>query len=149
MARQKSPHSIQIRLIMTEITISQDKQKLDFDVIYTFLSAAYWSEGRSRSMVRTTIKNSICFGVYSGNNQIGFARVVSDESVFAYLMDVFILSDYQGKGYGTKLMAHILNDPKLKSVQNWLLATSDAHGLYEKFGFKALPNPNKLMRKVS
>ncbi len=132
---------------MEKITINQDKQSLDLDTIAGFLSTAYWSEGRTRSMIKTTIDNSICFGMYADGKQIGFARVVSDHVVFAYLMDVFILPEYRGNGYGYKLMDHIINKSELKAVQNWMLATSDAHELYKKFGFKSLPNPHKIMSK--
>ena len=134
---------------MSNIIISQDKEKLDLEVIYCFLSTAYWSKDRSKSMIRKTIESSICFGVYRDGKQVGFARVVSDHSVFAYIMDVFILPEYQGRGYGSTLMKYILNDPELKPVQNWLLATSNAQKLYQKFGFKTLPNPQNMMRKVS
>ncbi len=134
---------------MAEITISQDKQKLDIDMVFDFLSTAYWSKGRTKSMINTTIKNSICFGVYYENAQIGFARVITDKVVFAYIMDLFILSAYRGNGYGYTLTDHILNVQELKNVQKWLLATSDAHGLYEKFGFKILPDPDKMMKKIS
>jgi len=134
---------------MSKIMINQDKEMLDDDFIYNYLKDAYWAKGRTMEMVQTTIRNSICFGVYKDNRQIGFARVVSDKAVFAYIMDVFILPEQQGNGYGSELMSKILNDSELKNVQNWLLAISDAHGLYQKFGFKALPNPDKIMGKVS
>jgi len=134
---------------MEGIIISLDKQKLDLEMIYNFLKTAYWAKGRSKSMVQTSIDNSICFGVYIQESQIGFARVVSDKSVFAYVMDVFILQKYRGKGYGIALIDFIMKEPQMKEVQNWLLATSDAQNLYKKFGFKSLPNPNTVMKKVA
>lgn len=134
---------------MAKITICKDKQKLDIDMIFDFLSSAYWSKGRTKSMIKTTIENSHCFGVYQEEKQIGFARVVSDSIVFGYIMDVFILSEYRGEGHGVTLMDYILNDSELNAVQNWMLATSDAHGLYEKFGFKALVDSSKVMKYVA
>jgi len=115
---------------MAELRISQDKELLDLDLIVDFLSTAYWSKGRTRSMIKTTIEHSICFGMYLEDRQIGFARTVTDHVVFAYLMDVFILSEYRGNGYGSQLMDHIINNSELNGIQNWMLATSDAHGLY-------------------
>ena len=132
---------------MSDILISQDKSKLNLDVIFGFLQTAYWSIGRTRTMVKETIENSICFGVYKDDKQIGFARIISDNVVFAYLMDVFILPEHRGNGYGCAMLDHILNSPDLKHVQKWLLATSDAHGLYKKFGFNQLKHPEKLMGK--
>jgi N-acetylglutamate synthase-like GNAT family acetyltransferase len=133
--------------MMPEITIHQNKNLLDLDMIHNFLSTAYWSIGRSKSEVQTTIENSLCFGVYLDTKQIGFARVVSDQIVFAYVMDVFILPEYRDRGYGHILVDFMLNAPELKHVQKWLLATSNAHELYAQFGFKAISNPGKLMAK--
>lgn len=126
-------------------TISTEKFRLDLDCIHTFLSSAYWAIGRSRKTVRTCIENSHCFGVYCGKQQIGFARAVSDGAIFAYLMDVFVIPEYRGRGISKKLMSVIMNDPFLKPVKKWMLATDDAHGLYKQFGFTLLPNPQLMM----
>lgn len=134
---------------MDKINISLDRQRLDIDLIYNFLKTAYWAKGRSKTMVRNTINNSICFGVYIGEKQIGFARVVSDRVVFAYLMDVFIIPEFRRKGHGSALIDFILKEPQLRDVQNWMLATSDAHKLYQKFGFNSLEFPNKIMKKTN
>ncbi len=134
---------------MNNITISKDKSKLDVAFIHNFLTQAYWAKGRSIEEVRTTIEHSICYGVYKEGKQIGFARIVSDRSVFAYLMDVFILDSERGHGYGQQLMKYILNDPELEGVKGWSLKTSDAHSLYKKFGFKGITDPELYMVLVS
>lgn len=129
------------------IEIDTDKNRLDIAVVHGFISNTYWAEGRTVEDVQITVDNSYCFGVYLNDNQIGFARVVTDYTVFAYLMDVFILEEHQGKGYSSILMRAILDDPKLKAIKTWRLATSDAHYLYAKFGFTPLAHPENLMEK--
>lgn len=130
------------------ITVSTDKNKLDIPFIHQFLSGTYWAKGRTMEEVQATIENSFCFGIYEDDKQIGFARVVTDYVVFAYIMDVFIAEEYQGKGYSSLLMDKLLNEPVFRKIKTWRLATSDAHFLYEKFGFGALANPEKLMEKI-
>ena len=130
------------------ITISTDKTKLDVPFIQDFLKDIYWAAGRTMEEVQTTIDSSFCFGIYLDDVQIGFARVVTDYVVFAYLMDVFIAEEHRGKGYSSVLISAMMNEPVLKNIKIWRLATSDAHYLYEKFGFKALAHPEKLMEKV-
>ena len=129
-------------------SISTDKSKLNIDAIHDFLChKSYWAKGRSLERVIKSIDNSICFGIYdSKNNMLGFARVVTDYVVFAYLMDFFIFEEHQGKGLGEKLASHIFENPELQ-VRLWFLATSDAHGLYKKFGFSSLDNPERFMFK--
>ncbi|UOB17557.1 GNAT family N-acetyltransferase [Abyssalbus ytuae] len=128
------------------IQISTDKKKLDIDLIHKYLSKeSYWAKGRDIEIVKRSIDNSLCFGLYISNKQIGFARVVSDYSVFAWIMDVFILKNYRGKGYGKKLMKVIMTHKKLQNLQRWGLGTDDAHGLYEQFGFKLLSKPENMM----
>ncbi len=128
------------------IQISTDKQKINIDLIHSYLSReSYWAKDRDMEIVKTSIDNSLCFGVYLENKQIGFARVVSDYSVFAWIMDVFILEDYRGNGYGKNLMSAIMAHEKLQNLQRWGLGTEDAHGLYEQFGFKPLSKPQNMM----
>jgi hypothetical protein len=98
--------------------------------------------------VQVTIDNSLCFGVYINDIQIGFARVVTDHVAFAYLMDVFIINKHRGRRYSSLLMKAIMDEPSLQKVKIFRLATSDAHFLYEKFGFKSLAHPEKLMEKI-
>jgi len=130
--------------------ILTDKSKLDINMIHDFLSnRSYWAKGRSIETVMTSIQNSMCFGIYHDNNQIGFARVVTDYAIFAWIMDVFILEDYRKKGLGIKLMNHILNHKELNSIKRWGLGTEDAHGLYARFGFTGLKKPGNMMEKTS
>ena len=128
------------------IQISTDKTKLNIDLIHEYLSKeSYWAIDRDIEVVKRSIDNSLCFGLYLENKQIGFARVVSDYAVFAWIMDVFILKDYRGLGYGKKLMNFIMTHEKLQNLQRWGLGTDDAHGLYEQFGFKPLSKPQSMM----
>lgn len=130
------------------ISVSTDKTKLDVSFIQNFLKDIYWAAGRTIDEVQTTIDSSFCFGIYLDDVQIGFARVITDYVVFAYLMDVFIAEEHRGKGYSSILISAVMNEPVLRNIKIWRLATSDAHYLYEKFGFKALAHPEKMMEKV-
>lgn len=130
------------------IKISKDKSKLQVEVIHDFLKTTYWAKGRTISEVQKTVDSSLCFGVYSDDKQIGFARIVTDYAVFVYLMDVFILPEFRGKGYSKQLMQSIINDPLLKTCKVWMLKTSDAHGLYKQFGFTELKHPEKVMERL-
>jgi len=130
------------------ITVSTDKSKLDVPFIQNFLKDIYWAAGRTIDEVQTTIDASVCFGIYLDDVQVGFARVVTDYVVFAYLMDVFIDEKHRGKGYSSLLIDAMMKEPQLQKVKIWRLATSDAHFLYEKFGFKPLATPEKMMEKV-
>ncbi|MGQ7945592.1 GNAT family N-acetyltransferase [Flavobacterium sp. WC2509] len=130
------------------IYVSTDKNKLDVAFIQHFLKDIYWAAGRTIDEVQRTIDASVCFGIYLDEVQIGFARVITDYVVFAYLMDVFITEEHRGKGYSSILIDTMMNEPQLQEVKIWRLATSDAHFLYEKFGFKALAHPEKMMEKI-
>jgi len=132
------------------IQISTDKSRLDIELIHNYLSnESYWAKGRSIEKVKLSIENSICFGVYLDEAQIGFARVVTDYAVFAWILDVFILKDFQGRGYGKKLMNTIMNQNNLQNLLRWGLGTDDAHGLYEQYGFKPLKKPQNMMEIVA
>ena len=133
---------------MKRLTVSTDTSKLDVPFIQHFLKDIYWAAGRTIAEVQTTIAHSFCFGIYLGDKQIGFARVITDYVVFAYVMDVFITEEYRGKGYSSLLIDNMMNEPQLKNIQIWRLATTDAHFLYRKFGFKELAHPEKLMEKI-
>ena len=125
--------------------ISTDKTKLDIKVIHGFLSTSYWAKNRTLKTTKLTIENSLCFGVYFKDNQIGYARVITDYATFAYLADVFILEEFRGRGLSKWLMKVILQYGEIQDLRRWFLATSDAHKLYEKFGFTSLKEPWKLM----
>ena len=127
--------------------ISTDKRKLNLYVVHGFLTESYWSKGIAFDKVKKSIDNSFCFGVYEGKRQVGFARVVTDYTLFGYLADVFIIEEYRGRGLSKWLMECIVNHPDIKDLRVCLLATKDAHGLYEKFGFKPLEEPERYMKK--
>ncbi len=128
------------------IQTSTDKTRLDIDLIHDYLSKeSYWAIGRDIEIVKRSIENSLCFGLYMGDKQIGFARVVTDYAVFAWIMDVFILKDYRGNGFGKQLMNAIMTHEKLQNLQRWGLGTEDAHGLYKQFGFSPLSKPQNMM----
>jgi len=132
---------------MEKCIVSSNKSKLDINLVHSFLTKTDWAKGRTLPEVKKTITNSDCYGIYIDNRQIGFARIVTDYTAFAYLMDVFIIEPFRGKGYSKKLLTSIFEDSKYMNVKKWLLATTDAHGLYQKFGFKPLESPEKIMQK--
>lgn len=131
-----------------EYLISNDPDRLDFDVIHGFLSRSYWAGGRSRERLELAIANSLPFGLYHRTAQVGLARVVTDHIVIAFLSDVFVLEEHRGKGLGEWLVDVVTSLPELRRVRRWLLGTRDAHGLYSKFGF-AEPQPGFLMERLN
>lgn len=133
-------------LLKKGFKISEDKDLLDKDMIYHYLhDVSYWSKGIAVKKVHNSIENSMCFGVYKNGKQVGFARVITDKAVFAYLCDVFILDDHRGLGLSKWLLQTILAHPELQGLRRWLLATADAHGLYSQFGFAPLNSPENWM----
>ena len=130
------------------INISTDKSRLDIDVIHQFLTNSYWAKGRTYGEVKRSIDNSLNFGVYLNNEQIGFARICTDYTVFVYLMDVFILQKHRGKGYFKELMRVIIEEPSLKTCKVWMLKTMDAHALYKEFSFTDLKHPERVMERI-
>ena len=131
-----------------DYTISTDPERLDLNVIHGFLTTSYWAKGRSRERVVASIEQSLPFGVYRGNAQVGFARVLTDYVTLAFLADVFVLEAYRGKGLGVWLVEVVTSLPELSSVRRWHLLTLDAHGLYQKFGF-AEPAPGRHMERLN
>lgn len=129
------------------LIISTDKSFLNTQIIYQFLKESYWAQTRTYQQVLESIRNSLCFGMYEDKNQIGFARVITDNSTFAYLADVFILPSYQKMGLGKWLIETIFNTEELKNISSWMLVTKDAHDLYKKFGFSEFPYPERVMLK--
>jgi len=126
--------------------ISTDPSRLDLDLIHRFLSEeAYWARGRAREEVERSIANSMPFGVYEGGRQVGFARVVTDKTTFAWLADVFVLPEHRGRGVGKELVATVLDHPELRSLGRWLLGTADAHELYRRFGFSEVRDGGRFM----
>ncbi len=131
------------------ITVSTDKSKLDIPFLLSELKQVSWIAPRNLEEIQTTIEASFCFGIYLKDKQIGFCRVITDYVVFAYVMDVIITEEQRGKGYSSILINAMLKEPKLQQVKIWRLATTDAHFLYDKFGFNALSHPEKMMEKIS
>ncbi len=131
----------------SKIIISTDKKQLNVDYIHNFLSKSYWAEGIPKHAVAKSIKNSFCFGAYDADKQVGFARVITDFTTFAYLADVFIDESQRGKGLGQRLVDEIINHEELIGLKRWHLLTSDAQKLYSKYGFVVLENPAIHMEK--
>ena len=128
--------------------ISTDRSLLDFEMIYKYLSGdSYWAKGIPAERLKKAIENSICFGVYKQNIQVGLARVVTDKATFAYICDVFILPDYRGFGLSKWLIQTIVEHPELQGLRRWSLATADAQGLYSQFGFTQISRPETWMEK--
>lgn len=129
-----------------EFTIDTDKSSLDVDAIHDFLANdSYWARTRTREQTEAAIENSICFGLYQDERQIGFARVVSDRATFAYVGDVYIIDEFRGRGLSKWLMETMIAHPELQGLRRWVLATRDAHGLYSQFGFRELVHPDRWM----
>ena len=131
----------------TDYSISTDTSRFDIDLIFRFLTTCYWAEGIPRDVVEKSIRNSLCFGVFDGEKQVGFARVITDRATYAYIGDVFILESHRGRGLGKQLIQAIMEHPELQGLRRWSLVTRDAHGLYEQFGFTALAHPQRYMER--
>lgn len=130
--------------------ISTERARLDLGLIHSFLiEESYWARERTLEQTKTAIENSMCFGVYDGERQVAFARVVSDRATFAYIGDVFVVEEYRGRGISKMLMENIVEHPELQGLRRWVLATRDAHGLYEQFEFAPLRHPERWMEKTA
>jgi N-acetylglutamate synthase-like GNAT family acetyltransferase len=127
-------------------SISTDKTKLDIKTIHEFLSHSYWAENIPVDTVQRSIEGSLCFGVFDGEKQIGFARMITDKATFAYLADVFIIDAYRGRGLSKWLMEVIMTYSKLQGLRRIMLATRDAHDLYKQYGFSSLTNTDRWMQ---
>lgn len=128
-----------------EYTITDRREDLDVGTIHSFLHESYWAKGIPRSIVERAINNSLCFGLYHNSKLVGFGRAVSDQATFAYLADIFVVPAYRGRGLGKWLVSCVLAHPELQGLRRWLLATRDAHRLYEQNGFVALRKPEWFM----
>jgi len=137
------PQILEVHL--DNFTISTNPARLDADAIADMLTRAYWAQGRPRERVERALANSLVFGLYDGEKQIGLARVISDYAIFAYLCDVFIHEDYRAHGLGKWLMQTVHSHPDLQGLRRWTLATRDAHSLYSQFGWTSLKDPNSWM----
>ena len=133
----------------TALTITTDPSRLDLDVIHGFLAGSYWAAGIPREIAERAVRHSLCFGVFDGDHQVGFARVVSDYATYAYVCDVFVLPSHRGRGVGKQLMAAVVAHPDLQGLRRWTLFTRDAHGLYRHYGFGEARYPERLMEILS
>ncbi len=130
--------------------ISTDPGRLDLALVHRYLSEeAYWSPGVPREVVERSIEHSLNFGVYRGDEQAGFARVVTDYATFAWLADVFVVEHHGRRGLGKWLLETVISHPDLESLRRWILATADAHGLYARFGFRPAAGDARFMVRES
>jgi len=128
--------------------ISDDPARLDLGFIHRFLSTeSYWAQGRPVEIVQRSVDNSLPFGLFRGEEQIGFARVVTDYATFAWVADVFVIAEFRGRGLAKWLVEVILSHPQLQGFRRWVLATKDAHELYRRFGFRDLHRPERWMER--
>ncbi|HTH51297.1 MAG TPA: GNAT family N-acetyltransferase [Pyrinomonadaceae bacterium] len=139
-----------MRIRQGEYEIDTDKRRLDIAAIHRFLSKeSYWAKNRTLEQTLTAIENSLCFGLYKGRELVGFTRGITDKATFAYVGDVFVLGAHRGKGLSKWLMKTIVEQPDMQGLRRWLLATRDAHGLYEQFDFHGLVHPDRWMERTA
>ena len=130
-----------MNLTKGQYSITTDQQRLDVDAIHAFLSRSFWAEAIPKELVRKSIANSLCFALFDGRSQVGFARVVTDRATFAYLCDVYVLESHRGRGLGKWLIATVMSHADLQNLRRFQLVTRDAHGLYAPHGFAAPADP--------
>ena len=133
-----------------EYSIDTNSKRVDAELVYQFLKEeSYWAKDRSFQEVKKSLDHSLCFGLYKNNKMVGFARVVTDFTVFAYLADVFIIRQERANGLGKTLVEFILETPSIKNVKRWMLGTMDAHELYRPYGFSEVVNPKRWMERLA
>ena len=133
---------------MSAIELSGERARQDAGAIHAFLTRSYWARGITRAQVEKSLEASLCFGLFDGGAQVGFARAVTDRTTFAYLCDVYVLETHRGRGLGKRLIEAVVSHPDLADLRRFVLWTRDAHGLYERFGFARLENQAGLMGVV-
>jgi GNAT superfamily N-acetyltransferase len=138
-------YKVAFAVVRDNFVISTDPKRLDLEALHAYLRQSYWAEKIPMETVRRSVEGSMCFGLFDGTVQIGFARVITDKATFAYLCDVYVLEDYQNQGLGTWLMKTVCSHPELQGLRRFVLVTRDAHGLYAKFGFTPLKDPSRHM----
>ena len=129
-------------------TISDDRERIDLDLVHDVLTSSYWARGIERALVERSIRHSMALGLYEGTSQIGFARVVSDRATFAWLGDVFVLPESRGQGLGAWLVETALAHPELAGIRRWHLVTRDAQGLYRPLGFAEVARPDMHLERL-
>jgi len=126
-------------------SISTDPKAMDLDAVHAYLAQSYWAREIPKEVVAKSIRGSLCFGLFTNDRQVGFARVVTDLATFAYLCDVYVLEEHRGRGLAKWLMQAVVEHPELRGLRRFLLATRDAHGLYAKLAFTPLAKPEIFM----
>jgi GNAT superfamily N-acetyltransferase len=134
-----------VESVRGEYTVSTDRSRIDLGAVHAFLSQSYWSPGVPEAVVRRAIAGAICFGIYHGSEQVGFARVITDQATYAYLSDVYVLESHRGRGLAKWMMSVIMAHPALQGLRRFSLSTRDAHALYKQFGFEIVANPDRQM----
>ena len=127
--------------------VTTDASRLDIDYIHAFLTESYWARGIPRDVVARAIENSLNFGLFEGERQVGFARAITDRAWYAYIADVFVDEAHRGKGLGKLIMEAVTSHPDLQGLRRMMLGTADAHGLYRQFGFRPLDRPERWMER--
>jgi GNAT superfamily N-acetyltransferase len=127
--------------------VTTDPARIDREMVYGFLSRSYWARGIPRDVLERALANSLCFSVFDGETQVGFARVATDRATFAYLADVFVLPAHRGRGLSKLLMETIVAHPDLQGLRRWVLVTRDAHGIYARYGFTPLAKVDGYMER--
>lgn len=134
-----------VESVRGEYTVSTDRSRIDVAAVHAFLTQSYWSPGIPEEVVRRGIAGSICFGIYRGSEQVGFARVITDQATYAYLSDVYVLDAHRGRGLSKWMMEVIMSHPSLQGLRRFALSTRDAHGLYRQYGFEPVGSPERQM----
>ena len=129
-----------------DYTVSTDPARLQLDVIHGFLAGSYWAAGIPRETVERALRHSLCYGVYQGDEQVGFGRLVTDFATFAYVADVFIVESHRGRGLAKWMARCMVDTPELKGLRRWLLATRDAHAVYRSVGFETVTDTSRFMQ---
>lgn len=135
--------------ILDDLYFSDDRKDMDLELIFSFLKKTYWGNLRTLEEQKKANENTLNFGLFKNGKQIAFSRIMTDKVFFAYVLDVFVIHDEQGKGYSKILIDYMMKYPELQKIDKWILATKDAHELYEKFGFEKIKKPEMLMEKLS
>lgn len=131
-----------------EYSIHTGYEAMDIAAIHQYLSQeSYWAKGIPFETVQRSLQHSFCIGVFNRGMQVGFARLVTDYSTFAYLADVYIQSAHRGKGLSKEVMQYIMDLDWMAGLRRIMLATLDAHGLYQQFGFKVTETPERIMER--
>lgn len=133
-------------ILISGYWLSCQKEDMDVHAIHAYIKRSYWAKGIPLATMEKAINHSLCFGIFTENNeQVAFARIISDQATFAYMSDVYVLEEHRGKGLSKWMLKAITQHPDLQGLRRMMLATSDAHGLYQQFGFKALNVPANFM----